>query len=348
MFVRFAQLLFFIAVIHRLTQSDSVILSQSDIYNDKKLLYYSLKAFENGTEEDIILFKGQRTPEAFDLNNKNAHAVFNVSIAFTSWKQMTAMINATAFAAPGNKAVHVHNQNMPFSHFLMNLIRDTGLPRPFPSEPMDIPLQTWLQTMDQGQPPIVITNQVDENYGWLSTFIRNRTVNWGNLTKDLNDQCSDYNSVRRFLNSSKILLIVTSSHVDPQIGFHEKIISLPLGVNVKEVAFSKAKLILTLPYRKKKLLLINNSGWGGRRHINAVVSKAFNNTIHNTYKKHNNRVVRMGRNLTVPLDHYLEIATSKFVLCPSGLGYDTFRWDIKNRLTSQNLSWSCVLFFVYK
>jgi hypothetical protein len=213
-------------------------ITASDIYSDKRLLYNALKAL-NGTDKDLILFKGQRTPEAFDLENKMPHAVFNVSIQFTSWRHMAAMVNSTARRAPENKAVHVHNQNMPLSHFMMNIIRDTGLPRPFPSRPMDISPEVWQKTIDQGQPPIVITNQVDENYGWLSTFIRNRTVNWGNLTKDLNDQCSDYNSVHRFLASSKILLIVASSHVDPQIGFHEKIISLPLGVNVKETAFLK-------------------------------------------------------------------------------------------------------------
>ena len=118
---------------------------------------------------------------------------------------------------------------------------------------MHISPEVWLKTMDQGQPPIVITNQVDENYGWMSTFIRNRTVNWGNLTKDLNDQCSDYNTVHRFLSSSKILLVITSSHVDPQIGFHEKVISLPLGVNVKEVAFNKVRMIFLFPYNVEEM-----------------------------------------------------------------------------------------------
>jgi hypothetical protein len=224
-------------------------ITAGDIYNDKKLLYNALKAFNSSTDKELILFKGQRTPEVFDLENTMPHALFNVSIAFTSWRQMAAMVNATARQTPKNRAVHVHNQNMPLSHFLMNIIRDTGLPRPFPSEPMHISPEVWLQTMDQGQPPIVITNQVDENYGWMSTVIPDRTVNWNNLTKDLNDQCSDYNSVRRFLSSSKILLVITSSHVDPQIGFHEKVISLPLGVNVKEVAFNKVRMIFLFPYK---------------------------------------------------------------------------------------------------
>jgi hypothetical protein len=51
------------------------------------------------------------------------------------------------------------------------------------------------------------------------------------------------------LSSSKILLVITSSHVDPQIGFHEKVISLPLGVNVKEVAFNKVRMIFLFPYK---------------------------------------------------------------------------------------------------
>ncbi len=75
--------------------------------------------------------------------------------------------------------------------------------------------------------------------------------------------------------------------------------------------------------------MINNSGWGGRRQINAMVAKAFNNTVHNMYKKHHNRRMNMGGNLTVTVDHYVEISTAKFVLCPSGLGFDTFRYTIQ-------------------
>jgi hypothetical protein len=33
----------------------------------------------------------------FDLENTMPHALFNVSIAFTSWRQMAAMVNATPY-----------------------------------------------------------------------------------------------------------------------------------------------------------------------------------------------------------------------------------------------------------
>ncbi len=70
-----------------------------------------------------------------------------------------------------------------------------------------------------------------------------------------------------------------------------------------------------------------------------MVSKAFNNTVRNTYKVHNKKRLRVAamngqdnnenkyHDLGIT-DHIWEVATSKFVLCPSGLGMDTYRlWE---------------------
>lgn len=56
----------------------------------------------------------------------------------------------------------------------------------------------------------------------------------------------------------------------------------------------------------------------GSKLINAQVSAAFNHTVANSYsttfKRHT--------------DHHFTSATSRFVLCPSGLGMDTYRlWE---------------------
>ena len=70
--------------------------------------------------------------------------------------------------------------------------------------------------------------------------------------------------------------------------------------------------------KKTKLLVINNSGWGDRSKINQQVIEAFNNTISNSYKKNSGEF----------RDHYEETARAKFVLCPSGLGMDSYRlWE---------------------
>ena len=68
-----------------------------------------------------------------------------------------------------------------------------------------------------------------------------------------------------------------------------------------------------------------------------MVIKAFNNTIQNTYKKKGlEKLISMNlpdellMNITKLRiqPHLAEIALSKFVLCPSGLGMDTYRlWE---------------------
>jgi len=56
-----------------------------------------------------------------------------------------------------------------------------------------------------------------------------------------------------------------------------------------------------------------------RTKINALVSQAFNNTVQNTYS--------VGKTSHV-VDHHFAAAQAQFVLCPSGLGFDTYRlWE---------------------
>jgi hypothetical protein len=109
-----------------------------------------------------------------------------------------------------------------------------------------------------------------------------------------------------------------------------QILSLPLGIKARTYGFSRAQLFKDLAYNKTKLLTINNSGWGPRSGINEMVSKSFEYTVTNSYshsRKKGEYVDSYGRSTF--MDHFLEIAQSKFVLCPSGLGYDTYRmWEV--------------------
>jgi hypothetical protein len=53
-----------------------------------------------------------------------------------------------------------------------------------------------------------------------------------------------------------------------------------------------------------------------RKAINEQVSKSFHGIITNSYRHNPNS------------DHYRQVAESLFVLCPSGLGFDTYRlWE---------------------
>jgi hypothetical protein len=86
-----------------------------------------------------------------------------------------------------------------------------------------------------------------------------------------------YETVRAFLDSPKILLLTCNTHVDPNIGYHDKVIGLPLGVKTGGKLLYANMRALSGPrrngtgLRKKRVLLVNNSGWQDRKKINAQV-----------------------------------------------------------------------------
>lgn len=57
---------------------------------------------------------------------------------------------------------------------------------------------------DLGQPPIVLTNVIDENWGFLSTVIVNRTTRWINMTNHLRIHDHSYRTLSYFLDSPKV------------------------------------------------------------------------------------------------------------------------------------------------
>lgn len=172
-----------------------------------------------------------------------------------------------------------------------------------------------LEILDKGQPPMVMINSMDENWGFFSTRIINRTTKWINMTNHLLIHNANYHTLRYFLDSHKVSLVICNTHVDPQIGFHEKILSFPLGIKDRDRIFNRMMTLSKMNITKTKLLTINNSGWGGRAAINEEVSRNFDYTIKNSYNKEHR-------------SHFIEAAESKFILCPSGLGYDTYRlWE---------------------
>ena len=76
---------------------------------------------------------------------------------------------------------------------------------------------------------------------------------------------------------------------------------------------------------KKKLLIINNSGWKHREQVNALVASKF------PYLRDRGNAYSVGKKelKKKSKDYYEQLAEAKFVLCPSGMGYDTYRhWEV--------------------
>lgn len=149
------------------------------------------------------------------------------------------------------------------------------------------------------------------------------------MTNHLRLHQSDYSTITAFLDSPKVVALFVNAHVDPNIPRHDKvinpsfpfthpplsqIISMPLGV--KTVKSYQSISSLPLFSNKTRLLVINNSGWKHRSPLNRMIIKAFNNTIKNEYTT---QKVPGAPDWRHP---------SKFVLCPPGFSFDSFRiWE---------------------
>lgn len=100
--------------------------------------------------------------------------------------------------------------------------------------------------------------------------------------------------------------------------FFNQIISLPIGVRRPDVAnlYQLLQIAYDNNVTKSRIILINNSGVGDRAAINAHIAAVFNHTINNEYSTDGNA------------KYYDAVVKSKFVLCPSGIGMDSFRiWE---------------------
>ncbi|KAG5188457.1 hypothetical protein JKP88DRAFT_304179 [Tribonema minus] len=205
---------------------------------------------------------------------------------------------------------------------------------------------------------VVFIGDFDSNVGMLSTHLRDRTVDWGDLYNDMRSCLPDSDAapaadpkfqppgtpprryvgmegLQAFLDDERLLLFAVNQHQAAPPAPHAKLLSLPLGLAEEADAhalwrvyrrFTRAAAAAAdaadgdarpppppLPPRRA-LLAINNSGWQHRAAVNARVNATFGGTLINSYGSER---------------PYWEILMeSKFVLAPSGMGYDTFRlWE---------------------
>jgi len=149
----------------------------------------------------------------------------------------------------------------------------------------------------------ILLMRLDENWGALSAHVPNRTINWGPLS------CSK-DEILTYLNHNRTLAVITTQH---QAFDHPKVHSIPIGV--KEPRERVLEHIRT-PYNKTQLLMINFNNFQHRPQIARAVIDKFGGKLNNTY------------DLSYWSVLYQEMRQSKFVLCPSGLGFDTYRaWE---------------------
>ncbi|RYH31259.1 hypothetical protein EON65_02965 [archaeon] len=152
---------------------------------DKILLFRALKAAHN--HSDVIYFGGKQVKAIFDTNNPHPHLLLHGKMLVKAWKTVAELINETYIAQKKHpatreyKAVYMHNE-FPAGDFVLTVLeeyRRSKLLR-FSKTPgvFNITRSQVFKSMDHYQPPVVITNAVDENWGFLSTGIEHITLSY--------------------------------------------------------------------------------------------------------------------------------------------------------------------------
>ena len=142
---------------------------------------YSISCMGPRHPLDIVFFNGQKVKSLFDLDNNEPHIPLHLKLKINRWSELTTLVNTTILAE-GKKmksvGFHVHNE-LTFGDLLMLLYKEFLHRNKKQFKHLKKALQNkWLfnmteaeieTIMDDGQPPITITNTADENWGFLST-----------------------------------------------------------------------------------------------------------------------------------------------------------------------------------
>ena len=158
----------------------------------------------------------------------------------------------------------------------------------------------------------VLLSHLNENWGILSTYVPNRTINWGNFEETWSNKGCSKSDVFSYINHPNTLAVFTIQH---QAFQHPKTHSLPLGISEKKTLLAAMQEPVL---ERSQLLMVNTANSDTRQNQIQAVLQSFQNVgVKNTY----------GAYASID-EYYNEMKSSKFILCPSGMGWDTYRmWE---------------------
>ena len=171
-----------------------------------------------------------------------------------------------------------------------------------------------------GIKPHVLFTYMNENRGAFSRDVPNRTIQWDHLATHWHKWgCTDQD-IWTYLDHPNTRAVFTTQH---QTYSHPKVHSVPLGVSPR----TKYKIPNAIKHpltKRTQLLMINDNGWRHRALITQQIKDKFASLrpdlppLQNTYSNKTNSV-----------QNYVdELRRSKYLLTPSGLGWDCYRiWE---------------------
>ena len=146
----------------------------------------------------------------------------------------------------------------------------------------------------------VLVSQLNANWGALSSYVPNRTTDWGNWEDHFTSEGCTIDDFWWYINHPNVSAVFTTTH---QWLDHPKIIAVPLGVDSKERVAQE--VALQEMDNRTELLLISQSAAPWRVEIAEHIIANFNRSIRNRYKDN--------------LDFWHDLRHSKFIMCPSGV-----------------------------
>lgn len=172
--------------------------------------------------------------------------------------------------------------------------------------------------------PHILLGRLNQDFGVLSSAIRGKTGNFKKLPKDWIHIGCTFDFVMDYINHTDTLAIFTTQFQKWSI---PKVISIPLGLHASTNQHEVLRRHIANPIQNRtKLLMINFQMWMSRRALYQHLWSNFQgHSIRNTYKNYGFTDCPHAE----PMDcYYWEMAHSKFVLSPSGLGVDCYRtWE---------------------
>lgn len=182
-------------------------------------------------------------------------------------------------------------------------------------------------------PHVLLANIHDKNMGAFSSSIDGKTKKGVDVEAEWTKKGCDKEMILQYLNHGDTLAVFTIQHhtVD-----HEKIISIPIGIEGKNTAALFKELskrgrhiglhgdIIMANYHEKR-------GAGNRAPLMEKITKKFGDTVLNKYNKYGKDMDCMtakdwgGSQIAC---YYQQMRSSRFVLAPSGEGLETSRiWE---------------------
>lgn len=181
-------------------------------------------------------------------------------------------------------------------------------------------LRQWKKFKDKIDYPFISLHAANENWGMLSTYVMNRTVDWGRAL-DHNEQ----NAINDMLASDKVLMFIVNQHYNMT---HPKLISFPRGMPIfqehqKKFIFDTQRKLLRVN-KKENLVFTSTSSWGPRPRIMACISAKFTQSDFTGSSK-SDKGTRYDKQ-----EYLRRLGSARFGLALAGLGYDTFRLVISS------------------